>query len=77
MSGTRSGSVRCEPVERQPSGLLPGQNHSLNCHRTGHITRKRNSRMDEDIRVANRRMIMRGVSPPCARMMRINADDAQ
>ena len=77
MFGTRSGSLRREPVERQPGGFLPGRNHALDRHRTGHITRKRNSGMDEEIGVLNSGMVMRRISSTCSGMMRINADAAQ
>ena len=68
-----SGSLLCEPVECQPGGVLPGQNHSLDCYGTWQITSQRNSGVDKDIGVSNSGAVMRRVSTACARMMRINA----
>ena len=77
MFGTRSGSLRREPFECQPGGFLPGRNHALDRHRTGHITRKRNSGMNEEIGVLKSGMVMRRINSTCLGMMRINAHGAQ
>jgi hypothetical protein len=72
-----SGSLLCEPVECQPGGVLPGQNHSLDCYGTWQITSQRNSGVDKDVRITNCRVVMRRVSTNRSGMMRIDADAAQ
>jgi hypothetical protein len=77
MCGISSGSLRSESVEGQPSGFLPGSNHALDRHETGHITGERDSGMNKKIRVANSGMVMQRVSTARALMMRLNADATQ
>jgi len=72
-----SGGLRGESGEGQPGGVLPGRNHSLDCHRTGQITCKRNLRVNQEVGVTDGRVVMRRVSSAGPGMMRINAEPAQ
>ena len=73
----QSRGLRSESAEGQPSGMLPGRNHSLDRLRTGQIAGKRNPGVDEQISVTDSRAVMRRVSTPCPGVMRINAEPTQ
>jgi len=73
----KSRGLRSDSSERQPGGMLPGRNHSLDRQRTRKITGKGNARVDEEISATDSRVVMRRVRTACPGVMRINAEPAQ
>ncbi len=77
MRETRSGRLCSESAERQPGSLLTSQDHSFDCNWSWQITGQRNPGMNEEIRAADRGMVMQRVGLCGAGMVRINAYASQ